>query len=183
MNPLTSLALFAVLGMTLFSAVVVANSVEDGDKDFKTSIQLAVFGMLVSATGSLLVVLPSFTPTVSICNHFLVDGSEKICIPHKDFTLPAPYLENTEIVSPSGVLYTEKGEKVGEVEISVVGTEVIDIDGRKKTENTDIKVSLPEDTWKRFMELINSKTEVFYLDVYSKGKLWKVVKFKVFQEE
>ena len=121
-------------------------------------------------------------PTVSICDHYVVDGSKKFCVPVDEFSLPASYLDKTKMVAPSGEVYTEEGKEIGKVRIFVKSEGVENCPDCQV--ETKLIVKLPASTKEKLKKLLEKKSGgLFYLDIYSKKKMWKVVPFRIFKEE
>ena len=114
----------------------------------------------------------SFFTTVNLCDHYEVVEGKKVCVPVKEFSLPAPYLLRTELKSPSGVIYSEDGKKVGGVSIRVVREKV-------SSEDPKLVVELTDEVGRKMVRALEKGEDKFYLYVLTGGKLWKVVKFEV----
>jgi len=113
----------------------------------------------------------SFT-TVNLCDHYEVVDGKKVCVPIKEFSLPAPYLLRTELKSPSGVIYSEDGERIGEVPLRVVREKV-------GSEDPKLVVELTDEVGRKMVRALERGEDEFYLYVLTGGKLWKVVRFEV----
>jgi len=119
---------------------------------------------------SLLAVFSTSPPIVDICDHYKIVGQKKICVPKKQFLLPAPFLEDTDIQSPSATICCdESGKQLGNVSISIV----------KFDKRTMISVTLPDDVAQKIEALVDQTGKRdFYLDIYSNGTLWKAIPFE-----
>lgn len=170
-NPVIMELAFFWLLITIISALyLLAWKAFIQDKDLSVS---ESYFLLIMVFCSLLLLVGAFsvtTPVINICDHYEVVNGKRICIPTKNFSLPASFLKHAILQSPSAKLYDESGKEVGPVHIHI----------SRSGDRPTIYVTMPDNVTQKVVKLVEHDKHVFYLNIYTNGTLYKVMKFMIF---
>ena len=131
---------------------------------------ILVFGFLIILCQQLLVLgmFHSSPQTIKLCDHYEIVNATKVCMPINRFTLSAPFLKNTEVVDTlTAKIYDESGKEVGEVS------------SLQPLKDGKLVVTLTDDVQQKLVKYLKNDKHIFYLDIFIKGKLWRIIPFKL----
>ena len=133
---------------------------------------ILILGLLIGICHQLFIlsIFHSLPETINFCDHYKLENTKKECVPIDEFTISAPFLRNLDITDNlTAKIYDETGEKVDDVNLYVLNA------------NNDPRliITLPDDVQQKLIKLLKNNKHLFYLDIFIKDHLWKVIPFKL----